>query len=163
MQLPFEIWNIIFEQISSFKVKKNLYDALPDNFRIQYPKFTISDGDKFLLKHLLVDDEKEVILSLKIGGYYGLNSNPILFKETRLFIKSKCKESSFRYKHIPKTLNELFNFDIRIYEYYQSILEYNRYKISKGWKTNFTQMTIEYELKIDDCEICIKTAVVPDL
>jgi len=85
MNLPFEIWNIIFDQISSFKVKKNLYDALPDNFRIQYPKFTVPDGDKFLLEHLLVDDEKEVILSLKIGGYYGLNSNPI-------FIKSKCKE-----------------------------------------------------------------------
>ena len=161
MELPFDTWNRIFEQCDSFKEKKKLYDALPDSFRIQYPKFIVPDSDKCLLKDFLIDDEKEVIFSLKICGHYLDNSNPILFKENSMFIKNKCIESSFRYKHVPKTLNELFDFDIKIYEYYQSILEYNLYKISKGLKTNYTQMNIEYKLKIEDCEICIKTAVIP--
>jgi len=161
MELPFDMWNRIFEQCDSFKEKRKLYDSLPDSFRIQYPKFIVPDGDKYLLNYLDIDDEKELILSLKIGGYWSSDSQPILFKETRLFIKNKQVESSFRYKHVPKTLDELFDFDKRIYEYYRSILEYNQYKIDKGWKSNPTQMTIEYELKIDGSEICVKTAVIP--
>ena len=161
MELPFEIWNIIFEQCDSFKEKRKLYDSLSDSFRIQYPKFIVPDGDKCLLKDFLIDDEKEVILSLKICGHWSSDSQPILFKENRLFIKNKRVESSFRYKHVPKTLDELFDFDKRIYEYYQSILKYNQYKISHGLKTNYTKMNIEYKLKIEDCDICIKTAVIP--
>ena len=153
MEFPFEIWNRIFEKCDSFKGKRNLYNALPIIFRIQYPKFLVPDGDKYLLKYLSIDEEKEVILNLKISGYWSSDSQPILFKESRLFIKNKQIESAFRYKHVPKTLDELFDFDKRIYEYYLSILKYNQYKIDKGWKTNPTQMMIEYELKIDICII----------
>ena len=46
MELPFDTWNRIFEQCDSFKEKRKLYDALPDSFRIQYPKFIVPDGDK---------------------------------------------------------------------------------------------------------------------
>jgi hypothetical protein len=161
MELPFEIWNRIFEKCDSFKGKRNLYNALPNTFRVQYPKTFIPNGNKYLLKYLSIDDEKEVILGLKIGGHWSSNSQPILFKESRLFIKNKKIESSFRYKHVPKTLDELFDFDKRIYEYYKSILINNEYKLDKNWKSNYTQMTIEYELKIDDLEIYIKTAVTP--
>jgi hypothetical protein len=161
MELPFEIWNRIFEKCDSFKGKRNLYNALPINFRIRYPKTFIPNGNKYLLKYLSIDDEKEVILCLKIGGHWSSNAQPILFKESRLFIKNKQIESSFRYKHVPKTLDELFDFDKRIYEYYKSIMVNNEYKLDKSWKSNYTQMTIEYELKIEDSEICIKTAVTP--
>ena len=153
MELPFEIWNRIFEKCDSFKGKRNLYNALPKTF--------IPNGNKYLLKYLSIDDEKEVILGLKIGGYWSSNAQPILFKESRLFIKNKQIESSFRYKHVPKTLDKLFDFDKRIYEYYKSILINNEYKLDKSWKSNYTKMTIEYELKIEDSEICIKTAVTP--
>ena len=159
MELPFDMWNRIFEQCDSFKAKRKLYDSLPQCFKIQYPKFIVSDGNKYLLKYLAIDDETEVILSLKIGGHWSSNSQPILFKENRLFMKNI--ESSLLYKHVPKTLDELFDFDRRIYEYYRSILTYNQYKINKGWKSNYTQMTIEYELKIEDSNISIKTAVIP--
>jgi hypothetical protein len=161
MELPFEIWNRIFEKCDSFKGKRNLYNALPIAFRLQYPKTFSPNDNKYLLKYLSIDDEKEVILGLKIGGHWSSDSQPILFNESRLFIKNKKIESSFRYKHVPKTLDELFDFDKRIYEYYKSILKYNQYKINIGWKSNYTQMTIEYELKIEDSEICIKTAVIP--
>ena len=161
MELPFEIWNRIFEKCDSFKGKRILYSALPNTFRIQYPKTFIPNGNKYLLKYLSIDDEKEVILCLKIGGHWSSNAQPILFKESRLFIKNKQIESSFRYKHVPKTLDELFDFDKRIYEYYKSIMVNNEYKLDKSWKSNYTQMTIEYELKIEDSEICIKTAVTP--
>ena len=161
MELPFEIWNRIFEKCDSFKGKRKLYNALPNTFRIQYPKTFIPNGNKYLLKYLSIDDEKEVILGLKIGGHWSSNAQPILFKESRLFIKNKQIESAFRYKHVPKTLDELFDFDKRIYEYYLSILKNNQYKINYCWKSNYTLMTIEYELKIEDSEICIKTAVTP--
>jgi hypothetical protein len=49
--------------------KQKLYGALPAAFRIQYPKFLVPDGDKYLMKYLSIDDEKEVNLSLKIGGH----------------------------------------------------------------------------------------------
>jgi hypothetical protein len=159
MELPFDMWNRIFEQCESFKAKRKLYDSLPQCFKIQYPKFIVPNGDKYLLKYLSIDDEKEVSLILKIGGHWSSDSQPILFKENRLFMKNI--ESSLLYKHIPKTLDELFDFDRRIYEYYRSILTYNQYKINKGWKSNYTQMTIEYELKIEDSNISIKTAVIP--
>lgn len=159
MEFPFEIWNRIFEHCESFKAKRKLYSALPAAFRIQYPKFFIPDGDKYLLKYLSIEDKKEVILNLKISGYWSSESQPILFKESRLFIKNI--DSAFRYKHVPKTLDELFDFDKRIYEYYLSILKYNQYKINKDWKSNPTQMIIEYELKIDGSEICVKTSVTP--
>ena len=159
MELPFDMWNRIFEQCDSFKTKRKLYDSLPQCFKIQYPKFIVPDGNKYLLKYLAIDDETEVILSLKIGGHWSSDSQPILFKENRLFMKNI--ESSLLYKHVPKTLDELFDFDRRIYEYYRSILTYNQYKINKGWKSNYTQMTIEYELKIEDSNISIKTAVIP--
>lgn len=161
MELPFEIWNRIFEKCQSFKEKRKLYGALPATFKIQYPKFIVPGGDKYLLKYLSIDDEKEVSLSLKIGGHWSSNLQPILFKENRLFIKNKNIESAFRYKHVPKTLDELFDFDKKIYEYYLSILKNNQYKINIGWKSNYTQMTIEYELKIEESNISIKTAVIP--
>ena len=113
MELPFEIWNRIFDQCDSFKAKRKLYDALPAAFRIQYPKFLVPDGDKYLMKYLSIDDEKEVRLSLKIGGYWSSDLQPILFKENRLFIKNI--ESAFKYKDVPKTLDELFDFDKKIY------------------------------------------------
>jgi hypothetical protein len=67
------------------------------------------------LNYLSIDDEKEVILSLKIGGHWSSDVRPLLFEEKRLFIKNKQIQSSFRYKHILKTLDELFDFDKRIY------------------------------------------------
>ena len=162
MEFPLEVWNQIFNHCNSFVQKRNLYNALPDNFRTQYPKsFNYPDGDKHLLNYLSIDDEKEVILSLKIGGHWSSDTQPLLFKEQRLFIKNKQILSSFRYKHVPKTLDELFDFDKRIYEYYLSILAHNQYKINKGWKVHYTQMTIEYELKMEDSEICIKKIVIP--
>ena len=33
--------------------------------------------------------------------------------------------------------------------------------MNKGWKVQYTQMTIEYELKMEDSEICIKKIVIP--
>lgn len=83
------MWNRIFEQCDSFKEKRKLYDSLPDSFRILNPKFIVPDGDKYLLNYLAIDNETEVILSLKIGGHWSSDSQPILFKENRLFIKNK--------------------------------------------------------------------------
>ena len=141
------------------QAKRKLYSVLPAVFKIQYPKFLVPNGDKYLLKYLSIDDEKEVSLSLKIGGHWSSDLQPILFKENRLFIKNI--ESAFKYKNVPKTLDELFDFDKKIYEYYQNILKNNQYKINIGWKSNYTQMTIEYELKIEESNISIKTAVIP--
>ncbi len=138
MELPFEIWNRIFDQCDSFKAKRKLYDALPAAFRIQYPKFLVPDGDKYLMKYLSIDDEKEVRLSLKIGGHWSSDLQPILFKENRLFIKNI--ESAFKYKDVPKTLDELFDFDKKIYEYYLSILKNIRLN-SKRLNISFTNWT----------------------
>ncbi len=154
MELSFDIWNRIFEHCESFKEKRKLYNFLPDTFKIQYPKTFIPYGDKCILNYLSIDNEKEVILYLKIGGYYTSNIQPFLCEQKQI-------ELSFRYKHVLKTLDELFDFDIKIYKYYQAILAYNQYKINRGWKFNYTHMTIEYELRMNDFEICIKTAVIP--
>jgi len=84
MELPFDMWNRIFEQCDSFKEKRKLYDSLPDTFHHLYPKFIVPDGDKCLLNYLAIDDDKEVILSLKIGGYLSSDSQPIsVFKEEK--------------------------------------------------------------------------------
>ena len=56
MELPFELWDKIYEKCGSFKAKRNLYEALPISYRVQYPKTFIIDGDKSLLKHLSIYD-----------------------------------------------------------------------------------------------------------
>ena len=48
-----------------------------------------------------------VIFSIKIGGYYSFQICPIEYKNLKL-----------QYKDIPKTLDELFDFSINIYQYY---------------------------------------------
>ena len=109
MEFPLEVWNKIFKHCNSFVEKRNLYNALPASFKEQYPKsFNYSDGDKHLLNYLSIDDEKEIIFSLKIGGYWSSDMRPILFEEKRLFIKNKQIKSFFRYKYFPKKLDELF-------------------------------------------------------
>ena len=79
MELSFDIWNQIFESCKSFVEKRKLYYALPDSFRGQYPKsFIYPDGDKYLLKYLSIDDEKEVIFSrihLFIAMAFGTNQS----------------------------------------------------------------------------------------
>jgi len=65
------------------------------------------------------------------------------------------------YRNIPKTLEELFDFDTNIYRYYNSILTYNIYKIKQGWKKNFISIDIEYQLKFLDNEYTIKKIIVP--
>ena len=102
------------------------------------------------MKYFSIDDEKEVILGLKISGYISSDVKPFEIKNWKII-----------YKNVPKTLDELFDFDKRIYEYYLSILAHNQYKMNKGWKVHYTQMTIEYELKMEDSEICIKKIVIP--
>ena len=91
-----------------------------------------------------------VILSLKVGGYYSFEICPIEYKNLKL-----------PYKDIPKTLEELFDFDTNIYRYYNSILTYNKYKIEQGWKKNFISMDIEYQLKFLDNELVIKKIIEP--
>jgi len=102
------------------------------------------------LKYLSIYDGINVTLSLKIGGYYSFDVSPI-----------KYKNFKFQYKDIPKTLEELFDFDMNIYRYYNSILTYNKYKIEQGWKKNFISMDIEYQLKFLDNEYTIKKIIVP--
>ena len=150
MELPFELWDKIYEKCESFQSKRKLYEALPASYRAQYPKPFIIDGDKSLLKHLSIYDSINVTLSLKIGGYYSFDGSPIQHKNFRL-----------EYRNIPKTLEELFDFDMNIYRYYNSILTYNKYKIEQGWKKNFISMDIEYQLKFLDNEIVIKQIIVP--
>ena len=91
-----------------------------------------------------------VILSLKVGGYYSFQICPIQHKNLK-----------YQYKDIPKTLEELFDFDMNIYRYYNSILTYNLYKIEQGWKKNFISMDIEYQLKFLDNEYTIKKIIEP--
>jgi hypothetical protein len=45
MELPFDMWNLIFEQCDSFKEKRKLYDSLPSVFHHLYPKFIVPDRD----------------------------------------------------------------------------------------------------------------------
>jgi hypothetical protein len=150
MELPFELWDKIYEKCESFKAKRNLYEALPISFRLKYPKKIIIDGDKCLLKFLQIYDGIKVDFTLKIGGYYSFDASPIQHKNLK-----------FQYKDIPKTLEELFDFDTNIYRYYNSILTYNKYKIEQGWKKNFISMDIEYQLKFLDNEYTIKKIIVP--
>ena len=150
MELPFELWDRIYEKCDSFKSKRKLYEALPAIYRAQYPKIFITDGDKCLLKHLKIYDCINVIFSLKVSGYYSFNMSPI-----------ERNNLKFQYKDIPKTLEELFDFDNQIYQYYNGILTYNKYKINQGWKKNFISMDIEYQLKFLDYEFSIKTNIVP--
>ena len=149
MELPFDIWNKIYEQCKTFIVRRKLYNALPQSFKNQYPKMFTSDGDKSLLKYLSIDDEKEAILTLKISGYISNDVKPFEIKNLKII-----------YKNVPKTLDELFDFDNRIYEYYLYILAYNQYKYSYGSKS-FTKMNIDYELKMEDCELSLITAITP--
>ena len=150
MELPFELWDKIYETCNTFKEKRKLYEALPTIYRAQYPKKFIIDGDKCLLKFLQIYDSMNVTLSLKVSGYYSFQICPIEYKNMKL-----------QYKDIPKTLEELFDFSINIYQYYNSILTYNKYKIEQGWKKNFISMDIEYQLKFLDNEYTIKKVIVP--
>lgn len=150
MELPFELWDKIYEKCDLFKSRRKLYEALPTSYRAQYPKTFIKDGDKNLLKHLSIYDGINVTLSLKIGGYYSFDCSPIEIKKFKL-----------EYRNIPKTLEELFDFDTNIYRYYNSILKYNLYKIEQGWKKNFISIDIEYQLKFLDNEYTIKKTILP--
>ena len=150
MELPFELWDKIYEKCGTFKSRRKLYQALPASYRAQYQKTFIIDGDKSFLKFLQIYDGINVIFSLKIGGYYSFDASPIQHKNLK-----------FQYKVIPKTLEELFDFDMNIYQYYNSILTYNKYKIEQGWKKNFISMDIEYQLKFLDNEYTIKKIIVP--
>ena len=150
MELPFELWDKIYEKCNSFQSKRKLYQALPASYRAQYPKTFIIDGNKCLLKYLSIYDSINVKLSLKIGGYYSFDISPIEIKNLKL-----------EYRNIPKTLEELFDFDMNIYRYYNSILTYNLYKIEQGWKKNFISMDIEYQLKFLDNEYIIKRIIEP--
>jgi hypothetical protein len=150
MELPLELWDKIYETCNSFKTKRNLYEALPISFRVKYPKKLVKDGDKCLLKFLQIYDSMNVTLSLKVSGYYSFQICPIEYKNLKL-----------KYKDIPKTLDELFDFNVNIYQYYNSILTYNKYKITQGWKKNFISMDIEYQLKFLDNEIVLKNISLP--
>ena len=149
MELPFDIWNKIYEQCKTFTERRKLYNALPQSFRNQYPKKFVDDGEKSLLKYLSIDDEKEVILGLKISGYISSDVKPFEIKHWKII-----------YKNVPKTLDELFDFDKRIYEYYQRIIAINENMLNKGWKILIT-MNIDYELKMEDCELSLITAITP--
>jgi len=149
MELPFDIWNKIYEQCKTFIVRRKLYNALPQSFKNQYPKILISDGEKSLLKNLSINDEKEVILTLKISGYISSDVKPFEIKNLKII-----------YKNVPKTLDELFDFDNRIYKYYQNIIAYNQYKYSCG-SGSFAKMTVCYELGMGDCGLSLITAITP--
>ena len=148
MELPFDIWNKIYEQCT-FTNRRKLYNALPQSFKNQYPKMLIPDGEKSLLKYLSIDDEKEVFLGLKISGYISSDVKPLEIKHRKII-----------YKNVPKTLDELFDFDNRIYKYYQRIIAINENMLNKGWKILIT-MNIDYELKMEDCELSLITAITP--
>jgi len=45
MELPFELWDKIYEKCDLFKSRRKLYKALPISFRLKYPKTFIKDGD----------------------------------------------------------------------------------------------------------------------
>lgn len=150
MELPFELWDKIYEKCESFQSRRKLYEALPTIYRAQYPKTFIIDGDKCLLNYLSIYDSIKVDFTLKIGGYYSFEICPIEYKNLKL-----------QYKDIPKTLEELFDFSMNIYQYYNSILTYNKYKIEQGWKKNFISMDIEYQLKFLDNELVIKKIIEP--
>ena len=150
MELPFELWDKIYEKCDLFQSRRKLYEALPTSFRVKYPKKLLKDGDKCLLKFVKIYDSINVTLSLKVGGYYSFEICPIEYKNLKL-----------PYKDIPKTLEELFDFDTNIYRYYNSILTYNKYKIEQGWKKNFISMDIEYQLKFLDNELVIKKIIEP--
>ena len=149
IELPFDIWNKIYEQCNTFTDRRKLYNALPQNFKNQYPKKIVDDGEKSLLKYLSIDDEKEVYFKFKISGYISSDVKPLEIKHRKII-----------YKNLPKTLDELFDFDVRIYEYYQSIIAINENMINKGWKI-FITMNIDYELKMEDCELSLITAITP--
>ena len=100
--------------------------------------------DSYLINH----SSKHPNLFLKY--YYSFDASPIQHKNFKL-----------EYRNIPKTLEELFDFDMNIYQYYNSILTYNKYKIEQGWKKNFISMDIEYQLKFLDNEYTIKKIIVP--
>ena len=67
----------------------------------------------------------------------------------------------YQYKDIPKTLEELFDFDVNIYLYYNSILTYNKYRTEKCCKNNFISIDIEYQLKFLDNDYTIKKIITP--
>jgi len=123
--------------------------ALLQTFRNQYTKQVIPDSDKSLLKYLAIDDGKEVSLTLKIAGYISSVVKPLVIKFPITI-----------YKNVPKTLDKLFDFDNRIYEYYLFILAYNQYLESQKNK-KFSKMNITYEFKMDDCELNFITAILP--
>ena len=150
MELPFELWDKIYEKCNSFQSRRKLYEALSTVYRTQYPKKMVTNGDKCLLNYLSIYDGIKVDFTLKIVGYYSFDVSPIKHKNLKL-----------QYKDIPKTLDELFDFNINIYNYYNSILTYNKYKIDQGWKKNFISMDIEYQLKFLDNEYTIKKIIVP--
>ena len=61
--------------------------------------------------------------------------------------------------------NKFYNYsrlkiDRNIYDYYLYILAYNQYKYSYGSKS-FAKMNIDYELKMEDCELSLITAISP--
>ena len=66
MELPFELWDRIYEKCESFQSRRKLYEALPTIYRAQYPKKFIIDGNKCLLKFLQIYDGINVTLSLFI-------------------------------------------------------------------------------------------------
>lgn len=85
-----------------------------------------------MLKNVYIYDGINVTLSLKVGGHYSFDASPIQHKNLKL-----------EYRNIPKTLEELFDFDTNIYRYYNSILKYNLYKIEQGWKKNYSTIEIK--------------------
>jgi hypothetical protein len=50
MELPFELWDRIYEKCESFQSRRKLYEALPASYTNQYPKKMVTNGDKCLLK-----------------------------------------------------------------------------------------------------------------
>ena len=52
MELPFDLWDKIYEKCGSFQSRRKLYEALPASYRAQYPKTFIIDGNKcyFIIK-----------------------------------------------------------------------------------------------------------------
>ena len=67
MELPFELWDKIYEKCGTFKSRRKLYQALPASYRAQYQKKFIIDGDKSFLKFLQIYDGINVIFSISLG------------------------------------------------------------------------------------------------